>query len=479
MAQGAFPYATINHSSVDSNGNLNLRWQDFTGGMSGSELLYNTAGGAWNNATVSNYDELSLQAEVPYTFGQRLRFRLRYLLESPESDICIMNPAYSDADTFPPTISSMAYINSDASGDSMTVYSPNLDLLDSYVAMGPQKLVFSQSNLSGTFPTMVSVTSYNIYMGIITNMEAVSDSVVFAMIYSFNIPGLLSNGLYKVTYDSETNIPSFSRIGDILSQVSDGYLHMACTFTDLTSDPDFGAWPNETNGIMVVGATMSVSVTLPSFEPSIGFGDYATPALLILTDNVYQVNANTLPSVSVSSYNPNSKTLVLDYNDAEQDFPLVAEVQTQNGTIVQGMAMSGDFSQTVQYIMQLPMEENGILTWRFSDNGFQFTTAEYNPSPNQDQHLVPVPITCVMQNPVRNWPLNLSIKGLSPQPTQVQVFNLKGQKLGELPVASTLNSELNLSWDGKLQGHKLAKGVYFLKVQNASHTLNTKFVIVD
>jgi hypothetical protein len=84
-----------------------------------------------------------------------------------------------------------------------------------------------------------------------------------------------------------------------------------------------------------------------------------------------------------------------------------------------------------------------------------------------------------MQNPVRNWPLNLSIKGLSPQPTQVQVFNLKGQKLGELPVASTLNSELNLSWDGKLQGHKLAKGVYFLKVQNASHTLNTKFVIVD
>ncbi|MDY0151773.1 MAG: T9SS type A sorting domain-containing protein [Candidatus Cloacimonas sp.] len=479
MAQGSFPYTQINHSSVDQNGNLNLRWHDLSAGTGVTELYYNTSNGAWTSVAPSFYSDQELQAQVPYTFGQRLRYRLRLPMESIEGSTCMMNPAYWDTDSFPPSVNSMAFIGADASGDSVTVYNPNLDLLNSYMATSPQKLYFSQSNLSGSFPTMVSLTSYNIYMGIITNMEAAVDTVAYAMIYSYNIPGVISNGLYKVSYDALTGVPNFVRIGNIQAQVNGGYLHMACNFSDLTADPEFGAWPNDLNGLIMVGATMGVTVSLPSFEPTLGFGDYSFPAMAIFTDNLYQVNANTLPTVNYGSYDSLSSSLTLNYSDAEGDFPLIAEVQTLGGTIIEAIPLSSDYIAGATFVVQIPAEELGLLVWRFSDNGYQFVMGECNPSANEDELLIPLPFSCRMQNPVRNWPVNVAIKGLESQPTQIQVFNLRGQKLGDMFSGKPDQKDLNISWDGKIQGKKLASGVYFLKVNNGTHSFSQRFVVIE
>ncbi len=476
FAQIANPFSVIRHSARDANGNLHLRWDDVTGGLGTMECYYSAGTANWSSATVNSLPNLEMEALAPYTYGQKLRYRLRYNMDYMGEAVSAMHPAFWDAETFPPNINRMAYIGTDPTGDSLMVYSPNLDLEESYMAMGPEKIYFSMQNQSGLFPTMTGVTSFNIYMATIVNPETVVDTLAYAMIYSFNIPGVLSNGLYKLRYDSVTSMPTFTRLGNIQAQVSSGTLHMACTLSDLTNDPDFGAWPNMSNTLAMTGMTMAI--TIENMQPNLGIGDYSTPAIAVMEDNFYQQAANILPTVEVSSFDFDSNTLTLSYYDNQGDFPLIVEVRSAYGTLVDVNPVGSDYSNPVSYVAQIPLGEVGDFPWRFSDNGVDFVSGVYLAVANDDPLQVPAAIICTMPNPVRKLPLSIKLDGLSQGPLHVEIYNLRGQKVANLYEDNAFGKSLDISWNGMISAHKLSSGMYFIAIEQQGMRSLHKFIFV-
>ncbi|MGC9362532.1 MAG: T9SS type A sorting domain-containing protein, partial [Candidatus Syntrophosphaera sp.] len=234
-AQVDMPFGDLRHSSRDSAGNIHLRWQDLTCGAVPTQSYYSTNGGDWQEAANTEHSTGIREALVPYEFGQFQRHRLRVEMEVMEESVAYLNPAYLAEDAFPPSTGSMAWIGTDATGDSMTVYSPNLDFTSTWFACSDTKFYAALENVSGAFPTINSLTSYNAWAAAIVNPETVADSIGYAMIYTFNMPGVIAPGLYKIGMDF-SGTPYFEQIGSIQSQVSGGKLFLACDITDITAD---------------------------------------------------------------------------------------------------------------------------------------------------------------------------------------------------------------------------------------------------
>jgi len=471
MAQIEIPFGEIRHSSIDIEGNLHLRWEDLSGGTLSPEFFYSANGSSWQSSEVQDISTGEKEATAPYNFGQKLRYRLHYSIEEMGETIAMMHSAYWDSNSFPPSINNLAYIGTDATGDSVTVYSSNLDLQETYMARSPDKLYFTLKNLSGSFPIMNSLTSYNVYLGVLGNISSLMDSVGYAMIYSFNIPGVVSSGLYKIGYDSATQLPVFTRLGSIQSQVSGGALNLACNISDLTADPDFGVMPD---ALMMVGLTAKVDIDIANLQPQIGLGDYSTLAYILFQDNYYQVSQNTLPVCTFNSYTPSTGILQLDYWDAEADFPLVSEAILPNNTVLQFVPTALDYTSVVTYFLQLPAGEVDSLLFRFSDNGFELVQDVLNFVANEDSYAVPGQLSCTMPNPISGLPVNIRLKGLSNSPVNIEIYNLKGQKVEKLQYPNTGNGELNIS----LNRYQLCSGVYFMHIQNGRQSLKRKFMVV-
>ncbi|MBW6513190.1 MAG: T9SS C-terminal target domain-containing protein [Candidatus Syntrophosphaera sp.] len=477
-AQLTMPFSDIRHSSRDESGNVHLRWQDLSIGTVPTQSYSSINAGPWQEITNAEYAAGTREALVPYEFGQSLRYRLRMEMGYMDESVAYMHPAYLDADTFPPQTDRMAHIGTDATGDSVMVYAQNLDLTDSWFACGPTRFYSTLANVTGLFPTMNTLTSYNVYATTIVNPEALADSVAFAMIHTFSIPGVVSSGLYKLGMDS-TGMPTFARIGDIQSQVSGGKLHLACNISDLANDPQFGAWPNYSNTLMVSSLTILVNIDLMTLEPEFGFADYSTPGALLFEDNVYQVFQNTLPQHTNGSFDPDTLLYSFDYVDLDEDFPLVMEIELPGGQILEPQATAYDYGQPVHYVTQFPyLPFQGTL--RFSDNGLDFVTVDLTYVSYADETMPAAKLHCRMPNPLRgSGPFELRFSGLVRAPLRVGVFNLRGQNLGEIHSAPVTAPEFQLSWDGRVSGTRLAEGVYFLRMRQGSTVQNRKFIIIN
>lgn len=475
LAQDTSVFPNLRHSSRDANGNLHLRWEAMQD-MPGLQYeVYHSLGGSWQSATVNSLEGFTQEALLPYEFGQRLRYRLRTEMSYMGESMAYLHAAYQDTDSFPLPTDQMAMIGTDPVGDSLTVYSQHLDITESYVASTETRLYRAIGNVSGSFPTMLSITTYNIYIATIANYEAVTDSSVYAMIYSFNIPGLLSSGLYKIGMDEE-NMPVFTRLGNVQSQVSGGRLHLSCNWADLTADPGFGAWPNELNALMITDATMQINLDIMTMTPSFDFGDNGAVGAVEFKDMVYDVAVNTLPTLTVLSHNPTTNTVQLLYDDAEQDFPLNATVSYSDG--------NGGF----MYMDMIPIyNPDGSITfnqsagphisYRVSDNGIDYVGL--GPVANNDPLQVPIPaLSLRLPNPISasQQIVDIQLSGLRKTALSLSIYNIKGQKVLDLPSLNPTEESAVYTWN-RGQYPKLANGIYFLRLsQQGQHSVK-RFII--
>lgn len=476
-AQELNPYMNMMHSSRCADGNLKVRWDDITGNFLGTQCFYSTNGGNWQNADVEQLEGLQLQALVPYNWGNVLRYRLRTELTYMNETLVYMQTPFLNADAFPPGYNAMGLIGTDATGDSITVYDDILDFTDSWCAATPNKLYSALANVAGSFPTMNSLTSYNVYATVIANPETVADTLAYAMLYTFNIPGVISPGLYKVTMD-DTGMPFYERIGDIQSQVQGGKLYLACNLADLTGDPDFGPWPNLVNALTFTSVSMRAAYNLSTMEIEFGFGDYSTPALVIFQNNVYDHDMNALPQCQNLVVNEADNTVSFEYWDPNGDFPLTAQFVITDGPTIDLEPQSYDYSQNVVYTGVLPyLPQTGYVL--LSDNGLDMVQYNYDGSAVEDGELAPPGLACQMDNPLRLGaaPFSIKLSGLNRSPLQVNVFNMRGQKLGTIYSGGVARDELEFRWDGKVNGSSLTSGIYFLRVLQDGRALARKFIL--
>lgn len=462
----------LRHSSRCADGNLRLRWEG-----TGLEECYYAAGAtAWQQATSEPYSVTTRQALLPYNFGQNLKYRLRMTTEAMGETYAFMHAPWMEANAFPSPLGQMGLITTDATGDSVSLYAPMLDLTDTWFAVTDTKFYSALANVSGSFPVMNSFTSYNIYGTLLANPDALQDSLTYVMIYS-GIPVILPSGLYKLGVDGN-QMPVFTHIASIQTQVSDHKLYLACNISDLTGDPDFGAWPNSTNSLVVSSASIRATIDISSGDPAFGFGDYGGFGLVYFQNNHYQVAVNSLPVVSGISVDAGSNTLSFSYLDADADFPLSVELLIAGQETLQPLATSLDYTQGVGYTAMLSTLPQHA-TVRVSDNLSDYVDFPYDNVSNPEDSLPVLPFTLEMPNPLRyaSAPFQLSLKGLKQDELQVEVFDLRGRSLGSLFDQRVSSSTLDLTWDGLLQGKSLGSGLYFLRLRNGGQESQHKFII--
>ena len=475
FAQNFEVYQNLRHSSRDANGNLHLRWEAMQD-MAGLQYeVYHSLGGAWQNAAVNSLEGLSQEALLPYEFGQHLRYRMRAEMSYMEESMVFMQPAFLDSDSFPLPPDHMALIGNDPVGDSLMVYSNDLDITDSYIATSDARLYRAMGNSSGSFPTMLSLTKYNVYACGITNPQAASDTLLYAMVYSFNIPGILSNGLYKIGM-GDSAIPSFTRLGNIQAQVSNGRLHMSCNWADLLADPDFGGWPNMFNALILADLSMQVSIDMVTMNPEVAIGDYGVPSLVEFLDMAYEVAQNTLPQLKVDYYDPDSGQIQLLYSDADQDFPLEASVYITDD---QGGFISTDMIPNYNPDGSITFLENAgaNISYKVSDNGIDYVNL--GPVANSDPVQVPIPaLSLRLPNPISSNQqlVDIQLSGLQKAALSMSIYNVKGQKVLDLPGLNPTEESAVYTWNRA--GYPiLANGIYFMRLsQQGQHSVK-RFII--
>jgi len=477
-AQDMMPWQYLRHSDLCSGGNVFFRFDTIPATPTEFSFYTSINGTAWEEQDLSDLSLGIKQAYTPYQAGQHMRYRVRAVEEYMSESMVTLNPAYLSADAFPLALNTMAFVAEDALGDTVMINVPALDLTGSFGAVSDNKLYVTLDNATGTFPTLSTLTAYNLYMvGIINPESALGDSIMYAMVYTFNIPGVISTGLYKIgmTEDME---PTFQRLGNTQSQVSGGKLYLACSFSDLTADPSFGDWPNQTNSLLITSMTIRIALDLGSMIPEFFIADYTNPALFICHNNVYQRSFATPPNlldVTVTDMG-GSKLIQALYSDPNQDFPLVMEVTLSNGNTYPMLTAVPDFSEPTLWSVMVPAGgwTSGFIS--FSDN--DISTYEYPITTSViDMEATVLPITCHLPNPVTGA-IKITLENLQSDLLSVSVFNLRGQKVREIHNAPVSKGNLEIAWDGRINGSRPSSGIYFLRVRQGSRQITHKFMLI-
>ncbi|HRY83930.1 MAG TPA: T9SS type A sorting domain-containing protein [Candidatus Cloacimonadota bacterium] len=481
-AQSLSQFMDVRHSARDGSGNVHIRFNSMDEGLSAYNFFYRD--GDWSSAPVSQINPGEFEALIPYVEGTDVPYIMSKTIDSGAEAVTFLQPPFYSAVSFPPTASDMASFGLDAIGDSVSIYSPVLDIVRSTVTANDTGLYRAIQNQTGTYPTMNSLTSYNLWMSVIANPLALADSVAFAMIYTQNILGIISPGLYKIGMD-QSGVPSFERLGNIQSQVSGGILYMACNWADLAADPQFGAWPNDLNTLMCTDASMNITITLPSMTPAFNFGDYGAIGMVEFVYHNYHSLGNQLPVPSWNSYDSVTGAYDISYTDADQDFPLMAK-------LVEFVQVGSEFVYTYTELSPSDMDvESGIYRFvgshipsnsyffQFSDNNVEYVILNAFVS-NSDAVLPQAgSLKAVVKNPFSRSAdrMEITISGLDKSPLLISLYNLKGQKILQLPVVTPKQETECLSWSPVAEFKSLSTGLYLIRIEQDKRVQTQKIMI--
>ena len=143
--------------------------------------------------------------------------------------------------------------------------------------------------------------------------------VAYAIGYGDGGFGQLTPGLLKITGDLSTGeIGGFEYITTNISyDISGDDLQTSVLMSYIVNDADWGEWPNSFNGVVVLGVTVEAS--LEGFDVAADVLDQTNPGFFLLSTQ-YQ-NGNTEPEVSNPQFDNDTRTMSVDYSDAEGNLP--------------------------------------------------------------------------------------------------------------------------------------------------------------
>jgi hypothetical protein len=475
-AQDIQPWQYVRHSARDNNGMVHVRFNG-TPSILGEYELTAYQNSAWIPQTLTTPEALTYEALLPYTYGQNLKYRLKTSYTVAGQTITAMNPAFLDSDTFPPALTNLGFIADDPVGDSISAYFSNLDLTGNWFGFTDNKLFTTMSDAANAFPTMNSLTSYNIYFaGLANTATALTDSSVYVMLYTFNLGTVISPGLYKFNFNMADTSFVYTRLGNIQSQVVNGKLNLACNIADLAADASFGTWPPANNSLGFMAGSIRMAMDLSTMTPSFTIGDFSGIAQLIFENNHYQVAQNTLPVIT--DPDPGDVYVSFSYSDAEGDFPLTAKFTLDSQQEFDFTPTSLDFSQPVQMTVLNPM--GWASAWiEVSDNNISSAIYIFGDA-NEDETLPLAPAVKIYPNPFNpaSGLLYVELSGAKNQTGSGAIYNLRGQLVKKLASHPTATSSV-LNWDGlDADNYPVAAGIYFMRLKQEDKSLSRKIIVI-
>jgi len=374
---------------------------------------------------------------------------LGFWYQNPE---LTLNPIFYGG-TQTPDLSTYIGLDQDATGDHL--YSSQwLDIVALKHSFSSDRLYFAMQCMGGSYPTSSGLTYYA-YMPVLVDPDSVPEDnpVVYGLMYTVSVPGVISPGLYKIT---GTGFSGLSRIGDIETSVQDGHLLLSCAISDLMADADFSSWFNPQNPRIANVATTSRITLINGIQQA-----DMTPGLdLLLRPQALPVQNNSAPLLSEPGLLDNQDGLLIpriNYYDPDHNFPRITSFSVDGGEEypLSPLDLGTNAFETTVVFGHPGIPEPDLwseLRFRFS-HGDDFVYCYYqNSSANEDESLVGVPEVEVFPIPATNY---LSLKSAHAKQVICAVYNLKGQKMEEIKLEG--DSEL------KLELQNYTPGIYFIK----------------
>jgi len=368
-----------------------------------------------------------------------------------------------------PPLSYFTPLTSDPVGDHLFT-SAWLDITDTKVCMSQDRLYFAMRNNHTSFPVSSGLT-YFAYMPVVVDPASSPEEnpIVFGLMYTVNVFGIISPGLYKIT---GTGLNDLVRIGNIESAVVEQNLILSCAKADLLADSDFMAWFDPDNPLVAVTTTTSkITITSGSLQ-----SDLTEGANILLEQRTIPVINAYAPVLyePLYSFEPGEQatlTASIKYSDLDGNFPRIASLSIDGGAelpLVPDTGFLGNFVDGERFTSaSIPLQNTwSQIRFRFSDSdGFVYYTV--NSSGTEDSILAPPVKFSLYPNPTTD---RLQIKNLDSSIRELLVYNIRGQKVLSLAVQP---EQKNLSSDVS----SLNPGIYFIK-SKGDLSPAVKFVIL-
>jgi hypothetical protein len=372
----------------------------------------------------------------------------------------IVNPIYSPTE---PGLASYTPWETDPVGDHSFPQN-SLDIVETRVSFSSERIYFAMRSADQTYPVNSGFTYYA-YMPVLVNpfVDPESDPVVYGLMYTVNLGLVISPGLYKI---SGTGFDGLTRLGDIQSSITDGWLMLSCALSDLLADADAAEWLDSDYPLFAAVTTTS-RITLTS---GIQEADYTTGSMVLLKTQEVTAANNHAPELTDLNYQitPDGlylSSLFVTYADADTNVPREAYLSIDSAghyPLQLQNPVSPDFAMGTIYeirnlILPAGWQELQIV---FSHDQDYASLAIQNQVSNADQTQSPLAYISLSPNPAST---KLKISAELNAATNAAIFNIRGQRIRELPLAAG-KTELEVDLES------LPSGLYFLRGKG----LNTK-----
>ena len=438
----------------------------------GSTVQLLTKGAAGVHTAAMNplndgYDNHQLQVPLPsYPY---LGFRCE-----TGSTTEILPVFHNSANT--PSVNDLTPLFDDPVGD-CAFTNTNLDIVKTSAAFTNDKLHFAIKNAGGGFPISSGFTFFAYMIALVDPATAATDTLVFALMHTVTITGIIGPGLYKLT---GTGISDMTLIGPITTTTyaADNILLLSCNLSDLMADPDFSNWYNP-NAPKLGFLAMTNRITL-----SIGteVADESSACNLI----PYPIQINQTPATLPVLSNIQTETtddalqINLNYQSQESYLPVTTQVLFDTGfTVDFEPSAFPDFDNPVPYAAQVNLSD--IQGWthaelKFSPDNISFTNEIIYPTTLDDNTQSPVPPALRLYPNPTNGCLYINL-GVVKNPVSITIYDIKGRKLDESVINSNIRDK-TITYDLNAVD-KRPDGIYLIRIQDGSRSIIKKVMLMN
>ncbi len=466
----------IRHSALMPDGSVVIRAENPSGTGIENYLLYAGAGIA-EQAMVPIADgpsTVSAAAPGPASSSRSYGFRL---IQGEELDFMPVRIA----DGASPTPSDLTRLAEDPAGDHLFGY-VNLDLIDCRISFSGTKIFAALKNAGGGFPVSSGLTFFG-YLLAIANPALSDPDTLFALMNTFNMPGIITPGLYRIT---GPGLGDLTKIGEVTVQEfpAANSLLLSCNIADLTADAHFSSWFNPADPTLgVAGFTQRITLLTGAQE-----ADRTPGGRCYLRELSISPDANMLPVLTgLSIVGIGSEAYAgVYYLDSDGNCPVVAEIAFDGGAPFLMYPQSLDYGSPVEYRTDAGIPPLAGDSWshavaRFSDNLSDTVEAEAGTTGIGDEVLGVTPQALrasIAPNPFNSA---ASVEIQMPQAGQllVQVFDVRGTLVRTIASFTAGAGVRLVTWDGRNAGGlPCSSGLYLCKISSPEKVVVEKMLLL-
>jgi hypothetical protein len=314
-------------------------------------------------------------------------------------------------------------------------------------------------------------------LGITDPTEAAPDTV-WGMIYTYEMEGVTSSGLFRIQGTSTSDLVKLGEI-EVRQFPATDEIRLSCLLSDLLADTLFAASYDVTDpAIGAAGFTQRISIISGASE-----ADQSPGALCYLRELSIENTPNQLPILSNAGFEGSGPdaTAFIEYYDHDGNCPVISEIVFNGTESFDLYPDTLDYGSAVLYrsapgIAPLAGGSWDTAVFRFSDD--LENIIEHEITATEDEISARGVMITVAPNPFN---ASTSVKLVLPDETDVEiaVYDATGARIARVLDKRMSAGAHDLRWNGRNDaGTDLGSGVYFLRVHAGRFRSTRKIVLL-